>query len=325
MAHVAESAARGLAPQALGDRLTAELGQVIVGQRRMIDELLVAICAGGHVLLEGPPGTAKTLCVSALARALRCDFKRVQLTPDLMPADILGTNVFDLKTQGFELRRGPIFTDLLLADEINRAPARTQAALLEGMQERQVTIDGTSHPLPPLFTVIATQNPIEFEGTFPLPEAQLDRFLLKIAVGYPTKAEEDGILASYQAGFDPLRLAERVRAVADLDAVLAARAAVAAVKVVPEVMGYITAIVRGTREHAAIAVGASPRASVALFAAAKAHAALAGRDFVAPDDVQALCAPALRHRVILKPEAEIEGATPDACIAQVVEAVAVPR
>jgi MoxR-like ATPase len=325
MAPVAETVAAGPAPQALAERLVAELGKVVVGQRRMLEELLVALCAGGHVLLEGPPGTAKTLCVSALARALRCGFKRVQFTPDLMPSDVLGTHVFDLKTQEFALRRGPIFTDLLLADEVNRAPAKTQAALLEGMQERQVTIDGTTHALPPLFTVCATQNPIEFEGTFPLPEAQLDRFLFKILVAYPTKEEEDGILASYQAGFDPLKLADRVQPVADLAAVLAARAAVARVQVVPEVMGYVTALVRATREHAAIAVGASPRASVALFLAAKARAALAGRDFASPDDVQALGPPALRHRIILKPEAEIEGATPDACIAQILETVAVPR
>jgi MoxR-like ATPase len=309
----------------LGRRVTAELEKVIVGQQSVVEQMLVALAAGGHVLLEGPPGTAKTLCVSALARALQCGFKRVQFTPDLMPSDIVGTHVFDLKTQGFELRRGPIFTDLLLADEINRAPARTQAALLEGMQERQATIDGTSFPLPDVFTVFATQNPIEFEGTFPLPEAQLDRFLFKIVVGYPSKEEEDGILAAYHAGFDPLKLGERVAAVADAAAIMALRAQVAQVTVKPPVMSYVTDIVRRTRDHAAIAVGASPRASVALFQAARASAALGGRDFVTPDDVQALCAPALRHRILLKPEAEIEGATPDACIAAILEAAPVPR
>jgi MoxR-like ATPase len=309
----------------LGRRVTAELEKVVVGQKLVIEQLLVALTAGGHVLLEGPPGTAKTLCVSALARALRCGFKRLQFTADLMPSDIVGTHVFDLKTQTFELRRGPIFTDLLLADEINRAPARTQAALLEGMQERQVSIDGTSHPLPEVFTVFATQNPIEFEGTFPLPEAQLDRFLFKIVVGYPSKEEEDGILAAYGAGFDPLRLGDRVQPVGDAAALQALRARAAKVTVQPAVMGYITELVRRTRDHAAIAVGASPRASVALFQAVRASAALGGRDFVTPDDVQALCAPALRHRILLKPEAEIEGATPDACIAAIVEAAPVPR
>jgi len=316
---------RGSAARDLGRRVAAELAKAVVGQESVVEQLLVAVAAGGHVLLEGPPGTAKTLCVSALARALQCGFKRVQFTPDLMPSDIVGTHVFDLKTQGFELRRGPIFSDLLLADEINRAPAKTQAALLEGMQERQVTIDGTSHPLPAAFTVFATQNPIEFEGTFPLPEAQLDRFLFKILVGYPSKEEEDGILAAYQDGFDPLRLGERVKAVADAAALQALRAEVGRVKVLPPVMGYVTEIVRRTRDYPAIAVGASPRASVALFQAARATAALGGRDFVTPDDVQARCAPALRHRVLLKPESEIEGATPDACIAAILEAVPVPR
>jgi len=322
MAHAAGSTDG--APRDVGGRITGEVGHAVVGQRLMIEQMLIALCAGGHVLLEGPPGTAKTLAVNALARAMRCDFKRVQFTPDLMPADIVGTHVFDFKAQEFTLRRGPVFTDLLLADEINRAPAKTQAALLEGMQERQVTIDGVSQPLPPLFTVFATQNPIEFEGTFPLPEAQLDRFLLKVVVPYPSKEEEDGILAAYQTGFDPCRL-EAVQSVTDRAAMLAVRAAVGRVQVVPEVMGYTTEIVRRTRELPTIAVGASPRASVALFLAAKARAALAGRDFVTPDDVQALAAPALRHRVLLKPEAEIEGATADACIAQIVESVAVPR
>jgi MoxR-like ATPase len=325
MAYVEPNAERDRTARELGARITDELGKVIVGQRQVLEQLMVALCAGGHVLLEGPPGTAKTLCVSALARVVRCGFKRVQFTPDLMPADVLGTHVYDLKTQTFELRRGPIFTDFLLADEINRAPARTQAALLEGMQERQVTIDGVSQSLPPLFTVFATQNPIEFEGTFPLPEAQLDRFLFKTVVSYPSKVEEDGILASYQAGFDPLRVHEFVQPVADLATVLALRTSVAAVNVIPAVIGYVTEIVRRTREYPAIAVGASPRASVALFLASKAHAALMGRDFVAPDDVQAVCAPALRHRLLLKPEAEIEGATADACIEQILDAVPVPR
>jgi len=309
----------------LFQRLTSELAKVIVGHEAVLKQMLVALAAGGHVLLEGPPGTAKTLAVSALAKALRCDFKRVQFTPDLMPADIVGTHVFDLKAQSFELRRGPIFTDILLADEINRAPARTQAALLEGMQELQVTIDGTRYPLPPTFTVFATQNPIEFEGTFPLPEAQLDRFLCKIVVSYPSREEEEGILASYNEGFDPLHLEKRIVPVTDSRGLLSLRERVKRVTVLPPVMGYITDIVRRTREHPAIALGASPRASVALFLAARALAGLEARGFVTPDDVQAMALPVLRHRVLLKPEAEIEGATPDACITSILDAVPVPR
>ncbi len=307
------------------ERVVRNVETVIVGKRQQIELFLVALLCQGHVLIEDVPGTGKTMLARAMAASLGVQFKRIQCTPDLLPNDVTGVSVYNQQTAAFDFRPGPVFVNVLLADEINRATPRTQSALLEAMQERQVSIDGTSHALPESFTVFATQNPIEFEGTFPLPEAQLDRFLFKILVGYPSKEEEDGILAAYHAGFDPLRLGERVQAVGDAAALQALRARVAKVTVQPAVMGYITDVVRRTRDHAAIAVGASPRASVALFQAARASAALRGRDFVTPDDVQALCAPVLRHRVLLKPEAEIEGATPDACIAAILEAAPVPR
>ena len=310
----------------LFQRLTSELAKVIVGHEAVLKQMLVALAAGGHVLLEGPPGTAKTLAVSALAKALRCDFKRVQFTPDLMPADIVGTHVFDLKAQSFELRRGPIFTDILLADEINRAPARTQAALLEGMQELQVTIDGTRYPLPPTFTVFATQNPIEFEGTFPLPEAQLDRFLLKVVLPYPSPEEEDGILLRIHQGFDPNDLSlAGINEVAHLDAIMQARRAMAEVHVDPKVISYVRKIVAATRSSASLRVGAGPRASVHLLQASKARAALDGSPFVTPDHVRSLVLPVLRHRIILDPEMELDGATPEEVLQEIVSRIEVPR
>jgi MoxR-like ATPase len=298
----------------------------VVGQDPAIDETLVAFLARGHALLEGVPGTAKTLMVRALAGALNATFGRIQFTPDLMPSDITGVSVYRDPGRGFEFHPGPIFTDVLLADEINRAPAKTQAALLEGMQERQVTIDGAARPLGELFTVFATQNPVEYEGTYPLPEAQLDRFLLKIRVPYPALDAELGMLAKYAEGFD----AERARDVVpspllDAERCRELRTAVDGVKVAPEVREYIAGIVRATREDPALTLGGSPRASVALFRAARAAALLAGRDFVTPDDVKEYALPVLRHRIVLAPELEVEGRSADDVLQALFNRVRAPQ
>ena len=310
----------------LADQVRDMVGRAVVGQQQVVDELLVAILARGHALLEGVPGTAKTLLVKALAISLGREFKRIQLTPDLMPSDIVGTSVFDLATSSFNLRRGPIFTTVLLADEINRAPAKTQSALLEGMQERQVTIDGISHPLDCDFTVFATQNPIEYEGTYPLPEAQLDRFMLKIVVDYPAQSEEVDILKRRHGGFrdDDLPAAglTQVAASADLPA---CRQAALDITVSDDLFTYVAAITRQTRSNANLVLGCSPRASAMLLDAAKVLAALRGRDFLTPDDVKDIAPPTLRHRLILRPEADIEGLTADDVIASVLAAVPVPR
>jgi MoxR-like ATPase len=310
----------------LADQVRDMVGKVIVGQQQVVDELLVAVLARGHVLLEGVPGTAKTLLVKTMALSLGREFKRVQLTPDLMPSDIVGTSVFDLASSSFNLRRGPIFTTFLLADEINRAPAKTQSALLEGMQERQVTIDGEGHPLDPDFTVFATQNPIEYEGTYPLPEAQLDRFMLKIIVDYPGQSEEVDILRRRHQGFrdDDLRAAglTQVPAATDLPA---CRHSALSVTVSDDLFAYIATITRQTRSNANLVLGCSPRASAMLLEAAKVLAALRGRDFLTPDDVKDIAPPTLRHRLILRPEADIEGLTADDVIAGVLAAVPVPR
>lgn len=310
----------------LASRVQETIGKAIVGQKRLIQECLVAVLAGGHVLLEGVPGTAKTLLVRALAIALGKDFRRVQMTPDLMPSDILGTYVFDMETRQFHLRRGPIFTQFLLADEINRAPAKTQSALLEGMQEKQVTIDGTSHPLDPDFTVFATQNPVEFEGTYPLPEAQLDRFMLKVVVDYPAAEEERELLRRYDQGFDANRLAEvGVQQVTTGEELVQCRAETSKVEVSDAVLGYISDLARATRESPLLTLGASPRAAVMLLLAAKTLAALRGKDYLGPDEVQAMALPAWRHRLILRPEVEIEGQTPDDVIRTIIASVPVPR
>lgn len=310
----------------LAERMQQMLGRAIVGQQRALQEMLIATLAGGHVLLEGVPGVAKTLMVRALAICLGREFRRVQMTPDLMPSDVLGTNVFDSGTGEFRLRRGPIFTEFLLADEINRAPAKTQSALLEGMQERQVSIDGVSHPLPAGFMVFATQNPVEFEGTYPLPEAQLDRFMLKVVVDYPASEEEEQLLRRYHEGFDVMDLtAAGLERVADAAALAAARAEIAAVRVEDPVLGYVSAITRATREDPTVLLGCSPRASVMLLLTAKVLAALRGRDYLIPDDVKEMAPPALRHRMVLRPEADIEGLTPDDIIARILAAVPVPR
>jgi MoxR-like ATPase len=302
-----------------------ELGKVIVGQLDAIHQLLVVLLCGGHALLEGVPGIAKTLVVKALARICRLEFQRVQCTPDLMPADILGTNIYNMTSGSFSLHRGPVFTNLLLVDEVNRMPPRTQAALLECMEERQVTIDGTRHPLTEFFTVFATQNPVEFEGTYPLPEAQLDRFLLKIRIGYPKAEEEIQILERYQSGFDARALDRLGLELIEPASLAAARREVAAVRVEPGLLGYLSAVVRKTRDWPALSLGGSPRATVNLMLAAKALAALDGRDYLVPDDVKAAAPAILRHRLLVKPEADLEGITPDHVVADVLAGVEVPK
>ena len=303
-----------------------ELHKVIVGQDEVIDQLLVALLAEGHALVEGVPGTAKTLMVKTLARIVNASFSRIQFTPDLMPSDITGTNVFNVATSSFNLRRGPVFTDILLADEINRTPPKTQAALLEAMEERQVTIDGDGHLLSPMFTVLATENPIEYEGTYPLPEAQLDRFLLKVLIDYPTSDQEQMVVANWDAGFNSRRLDQvDIRPLADADAITRCRFDVRNARMESGVQAYVVDVVRRTRSHPFIRYGASPRASVALLLCAKALAAINGRDFSTPDDVRDVARPVLRHRLSLRAEAELDGATPDAVITDILKAAPVPR
>ncbi len=309
----------------LAAHVRGELSKVILGQREVLDQLLLVLVCGGHALVEGVPGLAKTLAVKTLARICQLQFQRVQCTADLMPADVIGTNIFNLATSSFSLHRGPIFTDLLLVDEINRTSPRTQAALLEAMEERQVTIDGTRYPLTENFTVLATQNPIEFEGTYPLPEAQLDRFLLKIRITYPERAQEAEILRLYEKGFDPHRLDQMPLAPIEPALLAAARAEIEKVRVEPALHEYIIAIARRTREWPALSLGASPRAAIGLFFVARALAAMEGRDFLIPDDIKAAAPPVLRHRIILKPEADLEGLTADQVVTEVLASVEVPK
>ncbi|WP_375505599.1 AAA family ATPase [uncultured Nostoc sp.] len=307
-------------------RLGQGLNQVIVGQSSLIQQLLVALLAGGHVILEGVPGTGKTLLVKVLAQLIQGEFRRIQLTPDVLPSDITGTNIFDLNSRNFTLKKGPIFTEVLLADEINRTPPKTQAALLEAMEEMQVTLDGESLPLPDLFWVIATQNPLEFEGTYPLPEAQLDRFLFKLVVDYPDQAAEKQMLLNRQAGFAARRLdISRLKPIATVADILQARQAVKEVKVSEAIVDYLLALVRTSRQYPDLTLGASPRAAGAWLQTSQALAWLAGRDFVTPDDVKAVASPLLRHRLILKPEAMLDGLQMDAVIALVINQVPVPR
>ena len=310
----------------LAGKIRGEVGKAVIGQDDTVDLMLTALFSAGHILLEGPPGTAKTLLTQCFAAAIKLDFGRIQFTPDLMPGDVLGSNLFNFQTSEFSLTKGPIFTDILLADEINRTPPKTQAALLEAMQERKVTIDGKSHRLNDRFTVIATQNPIEQQGTYPLPEAQLDRFLFKHVLAYPSRDEELAIVAGHgnrsgmktaaAFGVEPIVTAEELNEAVE---------SVSQVRVQDDIVSYIVDVVRATRETPALSHGASPRAAAAVAAAARAKAALEGRDYVLPDDVKTLALPALRHRVILSPAAEIEGRTTDETLIDIIEQTAAPR
>jgi len=312
--------------KALAEEIRHEVRRAIVGQDEAVELMLVALFCSGHVLLEGPPGTAKTFLAQCFARTLGLDFGRIQFTPDLMPGDILGSNLFNFQTSQFTLTRGPIFCELLLADEINRTPPKTQAALLEAMQERAVTIDGETHKLSPRFMVIATQNPIEQQGVYPLPEAQLDRFLFKHRMGYPTAEEEKRIVAGHGARFGAPRPEEwGIEPKVDSGRLAEAAAAVAAVPMVGEVIDYIVALIRATREAPDLEGGASPRSAAMLAGAARARAALDGRDYVIPDDVKALAPAVLRHRVLLSAAAEIEGRPVESVITRLIEEVEAPR
>ena len=330
------SAAAGtpLAPEAAAstglrsalEAVRTEVGKAVVGQDPVVTGLVICLLCRGHVLLEGVPGVAKTLLVRALASALSLRSTRIQFTADLMPGDVTGSLIYDARTAEFQFREGPVFTNLLLADEINRTPPKTQAALLEAMEERQVSVEGTPRPLPEPFLVAATQNPIEYEGTYPLPEAQLDRFLIKLSVPVPAREAEIAVLARHASGFDPGDLAAAgIRPVAGPAELAAARAAMAAVTITPEVTGYIVDLARAPRQSPSLRLGVSPRGATALQATSRAWAWLAGRDYVIPDDVKALARPTLRHRVQLRPEAELEGATADGVLDAVLAAVPVPR
>lgn len=307
------------------DRIRAEVAKALVGQEEVVEGVLIALVAQGHVLLEGVPGLGKTLLVRILGRVLSLEFKRIQFTPDLMPSDVTGNKVYDAKAGDLAFRAGPVFTQLLLADEINRAPAKTQSSLLEAMQERQVTIDGIRHALPNPFITLATQNPVESQGTYPLPEAQLDRFMFKLNMKYPAKVEENRILTNYAEGFDAADLdTADLQPVCDVETIVAMQQLAAKVRVDPRVVEYITSIVGQTRNWGSLYMGASPRASVTLLMAGRIAAAVAGRDYLNPDDIRQLAPWTLRHRVILKPDAEIEGVTADDVVQEILAAVQVP-
>ena len=309
--------------QAVHD-LRDEVAKIVVGQEGTLSGLVAALLVRGHVLLEGVPGVAKTLLAKTVAAALALEFRRVQFTPDLMPSDVIGQTIYEQRTGEFRFREGPLFTNLLLADEINRTPPKTQAALLEAMEERQVSVDGQSRPLPTPFLVVATQNPIEYEGTYPLPEAQLDRFLFKLVVGYPSAEQEVAVLARHDEGLDPHQLSSvrRVAGAADLEA---ARLEVDALRVDPIVQAYIVALARATRDSPSLRLGVSPRGATMLLHAAKAWAWLSSRPFVTPDEVKAMAKPTLRHRIQIRPEVELEGVTADAVLDGILATVPVPR
>ena len=325
MSEIADTNTEVRAVLAIFDKGKAELGKVISGQTELIEQALLTFLCGGHALIEGVPGVAKTMTVKTLARFLAFDFRRVQGTPDMMPADILGTSMFSLKTNEFTFHRGPVFTQFLLTDEINRMPPRTQAALLESMEERQVTVDGVTHTLDDFFTVFATQNPLEFEGTYPLPEAQLDRFLVKIRVGYPSADDERLVLERHHAKADSPQFEGVEIAPVVPQELIAARRELRAVRVEPDLFTYLLAVIRRTREWPAITLGASPRAAANLLIVAKAYAAKDGRDFLIPDDVKQAALPCLRHRIILRAEAELEGFDPDRVLADVLAATPLPK
>lgn len=308
------------------DLIRSEVRKAIVGQDAVVDQALVAILANGHVLLEGVPGIAKTLLVRSLARTLSMEYGRIQFTPDLMPSDVIGTNVFDTKNAEFKLRKGPVFVSVLLADEINRTPPKTQAALLEAMEERKVTIDGEAHPLPAPFLVFATQNPIDYEGTYPLPEAQQDRFLLKVLVDYPAPEAEMSVYRKHDRGFRPQNLEDAgIQPVVSQEQLREMQAEIQNVALEDKMFSYIYEIVTATRKSNDILYGGSPRAGIALVSTSKAIAAIRGRDFVIPDDIKELALPVLRHRVVLRPEAEVEGLTPDRVLKSIIDAQIVPR
>ena len=327
MAQPIEAAQAGSAlVRDLYQAIRTEMAKVVVGQDEVIQQMVIALLTGGHILLEGVPGTAKTLMAKSLAYIIQAEFKRVQFTPDLMPSDIVGTSVFDLQNNRFYLRKGPIFTNLLLADEINRAPAKTQSALLEAMEERQVTLEGQRETLPPLFMVMATQNPIEYEGTYPLPEAQLDRFMFKILVDLPPQQVENQVLRNYTHGFDARKLEQSgLQPVIDTVRIEQARAEVARVAIDDALINYITGIAHESRQTPDLILGGSPRASIALLHASRALAAVQGRSYVVPDDIKALVPVVYRHRIILKPESEIEGLNADMIMKRILGRVEVPR
>jgi MoxR-like ATPase len=310
----------------LARKIRTEVHKAIRGQEEAVEASLVALFAGGHALYEGVPGTAKTLLVRSLAAACATEFKRIQFTPDLMPSDILGTNVYEMATSNFTLRKGPIFSEFVLADEVNRTPPKAQAALLEAMEERRVSIDGVSTPLPAVFTVFATQNPVEYEGTYPLPEAQLDRFLLKILIDYPSEAAEREMVLAWNTGFRAADLATAsIQAVASVQDLVHVRGLLPRVTARPEVLDYLTTLVRATRDYRPLALGASPRATVALLQAAKATALIQGRAYFTPDDVKSVALPVLRHRVLLRPEVELEGNTTDRVLNTLLASIDPPR